>query len=99
MLDDDIAREVAEGSISPITFEPYKIDDLGSLKYNGPGIINDSLTRIPQAKIIKRSTKEIFDFQEEAMGMANFLNKKSEKRNLLAKPNYRPLKLAQEESI
>ncbi len=31
--------------------------------------------------------------------MANFLNQKTEKRNLLAKPNYRPLKLAQEESL
>ena len=31
--------------------------------------------------------------------MANFLSQKPEKRNLLAKPNYRPLKLAQEESF
>ena len=64
MLDDDVAREVAEGIISPITFEPYKIDDLGSLKYNGPGIINDNLTRIPQPVVLKKMTKSKLDYQE-----------------------------------
>lgn len=31
--------------------------------------------------------------------MANFLSQNNQKRNLLMKPNYRPLKLAQDEVI
>jgi hypothetical protein len=30
-LNDDIARKIAEGIIHPITFEEYKIIDLGSV--------------------------------------------------------------------
>lgn len=92
LLTDEIAKKIAEGTISPITFEEYKLDDLDSLKYNGPGILVDNLN-IPKPISTKLKDKALF--REESIQMANFLNSKPEKRNLLAKPNYRPLKIAQ----
>lgn len=52
-LEHDVARKVAEGIISPITFEPYKLDDLGSLKYNGPGILSENLNMMARPQIKK----------------------------------------------
>ena len=51
----------------------YQIDDLESLKYNGPGIINEQI-ELKRPNIVKRS-KDRNVFQQESLQMANFLNK------------------------
>jgi len=72
-----VAKNVAEGTISPITFEPYKIDDLGSLKYNGPGILSDNLSRMTMIQPQIKKSKDRNGFLDETIGMANFLTHKN----------------------